>query len=194
MRSYLFREFGIADCAVETFVSPDPMGTTRIWLRAENQPLVGLDIESATRLRKRMALTGEFAQAKLMAGRIIEASLSPAEPRSRIDLTIPGTLSLYSVRELIRSKDDTSDRRIIITTTGTAILADADHNFDPTGILLSFERWQGGSSSCGELAARKNDWVAYNLSRLIQAWPDPKSGKPFELSKTETGKAALQLQ
>lgn len=194
MRSHLLREFGIADCAVDTFVRPDPMGAIRIWLRAENQPLVGLDIDSATRLRKRMALTGEFAQAKLMAGRIIEASLSPAEPRSRIDLTIPGALSLYSVRELIRSKDDTSDRRIIITTTGTAILADANHNFDPTGILLAFERWQARSNSCGDLAARKNDWVAYNLSRLIEAWPDPKSGKSFESQRRDVSEAVLQLQ
>ena len=194
MRSHLLREFGIADCAVETFVRPDPLGAIRIWLRAESQPLIGLDIDGARKLQKRMAGTGEFAQAKLMAGRIIEASLNPGEPRSRIDLTIPGALSLYAVRELVRSKDDTRDRRIIITTTGNALLADADHNLDSAGILLAFERWKAGSHSCGEFAARKNDWIAYNLSRLIQAWPDPKSVKLFEPRQVTMAEGEQQLQ
>ena len=93
----------------------------------------------------------------------------------KIDLKVPGALTLDTVRQLLGSKDDSEHRQLRVTNDGIAFLSD-DVGFDNIDdVLFRFETWIARNGYCGPDAAADDEWVREVYNDLKTNWPEPKS-------------------
>lgn len=92
-----------------------------------------------------------------------------------IDLTVPGALSLESVRRLLASGDDSSHTQLRVSGAGIASLSKTVGSSNINGLAFRLETWAAGGGYVGLAAVADESWVETVHRVLANNWPNPSS-------------------